>query len=201
VYQDMSEAELVAAAAAEAATRRRQLLADGAAPDEAAAAAAVGEVSAAERPGRRCAASEVTPEQRAKVSLHLEQHEARQRAVLQHARLGSMSIASVLGSGAAPGAMASSTASASAAAAAAAGGRTSLTVPTYFHVISGKRPNSTVEASQELLLQQLQALNSAYGPHGIRFELRGITRVQSEAWAVAEINSPEESLLKARLRK
>jgi hypothetical protein len=79
--------------------------------------------------------------------------------------------------------------------------RTSLTVPLYFHVITGRKKNSTVDAPQELLLKQLQAMNDAYGRFSIRFELKGITRVQSESWAVLEINTPEESLMKSKLRK
>lgn len=198
VYQEVSEAQLAAEVAASSA-RRRQLL-----QENPAAAAAAEEVEAAAesqaadagvdvhphdssagdddastlgRSVRRCGANQLTPEERSQVDLSLEQHRIR-RSVLQRARLSSSSAAAAL-----PAA------------------RTSLNVPLYFHVITGKKVNSTVDAPQELLLKQLQAMNDAYGQHGIRFDLKGITRVQSEAWAVAEINSPEENLMKAKLRK
>lgn len=126
---------------------------------------------------RRCGAREVSPEERSEVSLHLEHHKARQ-AVRQRARLSSMSTAAALPVQ-----------------------RTSLNIPLYFHVITGKKKNSTVDAPQELLLKQLQAMNDAYGRYSIKFDLKGITRVQSESWAIAEINSAEETLMKAKLRK
>ncbi|WIA12164.1 hypothetical protein OEZ85_012236 [Tetradesmus obliquus] len=78
---------------------------------------------------------------------------------------------------------------------------TSLTVDLYFHVISGDTANATVNAPVELLAQQLDVMNGAYGPFDIRFALKGVTRVQSEDWATTEINTGAETAMKARLRK
>ena len=185
VYEDVSEADLVAA------THQRQLLGMQAkAKTKGGKAAAVQEAdqqqeeeaeevdSTVQRPVRRCGARPLSAEEASQVSLHLAHHKARQ-AVHQRARLSSMSTA----------------------AAAAPTQRTSLNIPLYFHVITGKTKNSTVDAPQELLLKQLQAMNDAYGRYSIRFDLKGITRVQSESWAIAEINSPEETLMKSKLRK
>jgi hypothetical protein len=177
---------------AAAAARRRQLLAsdpsaaaadlddayeESADADIYSADAAAAAADTEQRPVRRCGARDVTPQERSEVSLHLEHHKARQ-SVRSRARLSSV-----------------------AAAAALPVSRSSLNVPLYFHVITGKKKNSTVDAPQELLLKQLQAMNDAYGRYSIRFDLKGITRVQSEAWSIAEINSAEETLMKSKLRK
>lgn len=188
-YEDISEAQLVEAVAA-AAAQRRQLLASNpsaAAADlygayyESADADSYSDADAAtdaeQRPVRRCGARDVTAQERSEVSLHLEHHKARQ-SVRSRARLSSMATAAALPVS-----------------------RSSLNVPLYFHVITGKKKNSTVDAPQELLLKQLQAMNDAYGRYSIRFDLKGITRVQSEAWSIAEINSAEETLMKSKLRK
>jgi hypothetical protein len=191
-YEDISEAELVAAVEAAAAARRRQLLQN----DPSSSAAAAEDIAdydensdadletdstttaaaAAQVPLRRCGVRDVPPEERSEVSLHLEHHKARQ-AVHKRARLAATSPAALPVQ------------------------RTSLNIPLYYHVITGKKKNSTVDAPQELLLKQLQAMNDAYGRYDIRFDLKGITRVQSEAWAICEINSAEETLMKSKLRK
>jgi hypothetical protein len=78
---------------------------------------------------------------------------------------------------------------------------TSLSVDLYFHVISGDSTNGTVYAPVELLAQQLDVMNGAYGTFDIRFALKGVTRVQSEEWATTEINTGAETAMKSRLRK
>jgi len=171
VYQEVSEADLIAAA------HQRQLLGSQLPSVDTDDEEAEEEAHIVQRPLRRCGAKDMSAEERSQVSLHLEHHKARQ-AVHQRARLSSMATAAALPAQ-----------------------RTSLNIPLYFHVITGKKKNSTVDASQELLLKQLQAMNDAYGRYSIRFDLKGITRVQSEAWAIAEINSPEETLMKSKLRK
>lgn len=77
----------------------------------------------------------------------------------------------------------------------------SLTVNVYFHVISGTKDESTVDAPPDLLAQQLAVMNSAYGPWNIMFVLKGVTRVQSDTWAVTEINTDAETAMKTRLRR
>lgn len=197
VYQEVSEEDLISAAASSA--HQRQLLgmqkrkkhpaaeaahaseaedADAESPGPSEEEEVAEEVEPMmQRPVRRCGAKPLTNQEASQVSLHMEHHKARQ-AVYQRARLSSMSTAAALPPQ-----------------------RTSVNIPLYFHVITGKKKNSTVDAPQELLLKQLQAMNDAYGRYSIKFDLKGITRVQSEAWAIAEINSPEETLMKSKLRK
>lgn len=77
----------------------------------------------------------------------------------------------------------------------------SLTISVYFHVMSGTTSTSTVDATPDLLAQQLAVMNSAYGRWNIRFDLKGVTRVQSDSWATTEINTDQETAMKNRLRR
>jgi hypothetical protein len=175
-YEDFSGRDIAVAAAV---ARRRRLLESSAAVDadrpQASSSSSSSQVQIQERPGPRCGTRNTTVMEQQHIQFNMS------RARLSSSRLskqqaGLMSIASV----ATP---------------------TSLTVDLYFHVVSGDSPNGTVYAPVELLAQQLDVMNGAYGPFDIRFALKGVTRVQSEEWATTEINSGAETAMKSRLRK
>lgn len=176
-YEDWSNEDIFSFAVA----KKRKLLNSGSTAGAAAVGATIDRSSGSnapapkERPGPRCGTRNVTPTEHEDVQWKLMRSRlAASRLSAQQA--GRMSIAS-------------------------APAPASLTVSLYFHVITGGGANSTVYAPTELLAQQLDVMNSAYGPFNIRFALKGVSRVLSEEWATTEINTDAETQMKGQLRK
>jgi hypothetical protein len=173
-YEDWSNRDITAAAAV---ARRRTLLESSSSdrPQASSSSSSSSHVHIHERPGPRCGTRNMTAMEHHDIQSTLSRLRLPSSRLTQQ-QAGMMSIASV----ATP---------------------TSLTVDLYFHVISGDSLNATVNAPVELLAQQLDVMNGAYGPFDIRFALKGVTRVQSEEWATTEINTGAETAMKTRLRK
>lgn len=57
-----------------------------------------------------------------------------------------------------------------------------ITVPTYFHVVSTKGNANMV--NKAMVSAQLNALNAAYTPYGINFNLKNTSWTVSDSWAV-----------------
>jgi hypothetical protein len=135
-----------------------------------------------EQPGPRCGSRTITKQERIDISDHISRVQAAAEA-WSDVPEGMMTIQSVRAAGPAPFPL------------------DALAINLYFHVISGTTPNTTVYAPPELLAQQVEIMNAAYNPHSIKFVLRGVTRVQSELWSLAEINGPSETSMKTKLRR
>eukprot|EP00775_Hariotina_reticulata_P003611 gene3611-3875_t len=135
-----------------------------------------------DQPGPRCGSRTISKQEQIKISDRVSRAQAA-AATWAEVPDGMMTIQSVRPTGPAPFPL------------------NALSVNLYFHVISGSTPNTTVYAPPELLAQQVETMNAAYNPHSIRFVLRGVTRVQSEPWSLAEINGPSETSMKTKLRR
>ena len=71
-----------------------------------------------------------------------------------------------------------------------------FTVPTYFHILYTAAKEGTF--TQDMATAQIQAMNAAYNPLGITFDLQGTTMTANNAWAVAA--GPDMDAAKAALR-
>lgn len=72
-----------------------------------------------------------------------------------------------------------------------------IVVPTYFHVLQSAAKAGTV--TDQMAADQAAALNKAYNPYGISFNLLGTDYTTNDAWAVAA--GPDMDAAKAALRK
>lgn len=71
----------------------------------------------------------------------------------------------------------------------------SLTIDTYFHVITSSATNSTI--TQKMMLDQLSILQGSYAPHRISFALRGLEFISNDTWATGG----DDLAMKRSLRK
>ncbi|KAI1108550.1 metalloprotease [Nemania sp. NC0429] len=72
-----------------------------------------------------------------------------------------------------------------------------FTVNTYFHVVASSNSLSGGYLTQTMLTNQLSVMNSAYGPHGISFNLVGSDWTVNSNWAA----DGNEQAMKKALRK
>lgn len=75
--------------------------------------------------------------------------------------------------------------------------RDTVTVPTYFHVISSKPKDGQI--TQKMADDQVAALNKAYSRAGFQFELKGTDFTVDDAWAIGETDA--DTTMKKKLRK
>ena len=83
------------------------------------------------------------------------------------------------------------------AAALAARSQETLTIPTYFHVVTSAATKGKI--TTEMAQAQMAELNSAYAPHKIQFKLVKTSWTVNDAWAVGEPGDDEE--MKRSLRE
>ena len=74
---------------------------------------------------------------------------------------------------------------------------TPIAIPTYFHVVQSTAKAGTI--TDAMAADQAAALNKAYNPYGISFNLLGTDYTTNDAWAVAA--GPDMDAAKAALRK
>ncbi|TKA63713.1 hypothetical protein B0A49_06660 [Cryomyces minteri] len=74
---------------------------------------------------------------------------------------------------------------------------TTITVDTYFHVVTKASNQGTVTA--KMVSDQLTALNAAYGANNIKFNLKNTTYTVNDAWAMG--NSTNDAAMKKALRQ
>lgn len=71
----------------------------------------------------------------------------------------------------------------------------SLTVDTYFHVITDSATEGSI--TQKMMMDQLAILQGSYAPHRISFALRGLEFIANDTWA----SGADELTMKQTLRK
>jgi len=72
-----------------------------------------------------------------------------------------------------------------------------LVVDTYFHVVAAGKDVSDGYVSQETMTKQLAAMNSAFEPYGIQFNLKGTDWTINKRWAIDQ----KTKKMKRTLRK
>lgn len=72
-----------------------------------------------------------------------------------------------------------------------------IVVNVYFHVVT--KTESAGSITQEMATQQIQALNVAYNPYDIQFNLQDTTFTVNDAWAVGA--DADDQVMKQTLRK
>ncbi|KAF2223199.1 hypothetical protein BDZ85DRAFT_312926 [Elsinoe ampelina] len=72
-----------------------------------------------------------------------------------------------------------------------------IQIPTYFHILT--KTSNAASVTPKMISDQLTALNAAYSPHSITFNLINTSITANDAWAVAA--GPDMDTMKASLRR
>jgi pregnancy-associated plasma protein-A len=72
----------------------------------------------------------------------------------------------------------------------------SITVPVYFHVVTGEDSSSKALVTQGMATAQIQAMNNAYRPTGFSFNLQGTDFHANNSWATGDDPNMQSALRK-----
>ena len=75
------------------------------------------------------------------------------------------------------------------------------TISVYFHVINNGTGLANGDVTPQMITDQIQVLNSAYGPWGWFFSLAGTTRTTNASWYTMSPGSAAETQAKTALRQ
>jgi hypothetical protein len=72
-----------------------------------------------------------------------------------------------------------------------------LTINTYFHIVATDNTTAGGMLTDKMVTDQLAVMNEEYGPHGIKYVLKGVDRTINATWA----KDDDDLGMKKKLRK